>query len=145
MGFLKRLLHGRSADWTPEVEDPVLGTLKLAQGEDWWDATVAIDGQALVFHIGGSGVPDPALVSRAHEIYRDFPAFQRRVMALLAQEAARDAAWAAEIGALRIESIMLGAAKRPEDGMVYFTGPDEDRLWRCDLVAGEPKFLGFDR
>jgi hypothetical protein len=33
---------------------------------------------------------------------------------------------------------------RPNDGMIFFDGPDECRCWRCDLIGRVPVGLGFD-
>ena len=49
-----------------------------------------------------------------------------------------------EISRLEIEDVSLWRASTPASGMIYFKGPDQFRLWRCDYVEGKPRGLGFD-
>jgi len=52
--------------------------------------------------------------------------------------------FADEIRQLTIEDVCLFSPDRPEDGMIYFNGSDEFRVWRCDYVALKRRRLGFD-
>jgi hypothetical protein len=52
--------------------------------------------------------------------------------------------WSKEMAELTIEDVCLFWPDRPNDGMIYFHGPDETRVWRCDYVNREPRDLGFD-
>jgi hypothetical protein len=50
-----------------------------------------------------------------------------------------------EIRQLVIDTVHLPWSDRPDDGMIYFTGPaDELRSWRCDYVNRKPTALGCD-
>jgi hypothetical protein len=126
-----------------EFHDPVLGTLRLAE-ENWWEASVAIDGRTLGFKIGGKIEPDSALIAHARDIVRSFPEFEKMVAEFLTSEAKGMPSAADEIGQLVIEDVMLCWPKRPDDGMIYFKGPEQYRLWRCDYVGRKPRGLGFD-
>ena len=52
--------------------------------------------------------------------------------------------YADEIRQLAIQDVCLFWPDRPDDGMIYFKGPDEFKVWRCDYVARKPQGLGFD-
>ena len=82
-------------------------------------------------------------------LFREWPGFSRKVADFLEREAremegARQPRPAEEIRQLTLESICLFWPDRPDDGMLYFDGPDEYRVWRCDYVDREPRALGFD-
>jgi hypothetical protein len=97
--------------------------------------------------IAGDGVPHSMRVARAHEIVRSFAEFERTITHFLEDEA-RDVKhlrrFSDEIRQLEIEDICLLRPGKPDDGMIYFKGPDGYRVWRCDYVDRRPKGLGFD-
>lgn len=103
-----------------------------------------IETQEIGFTIGGDTEPSPVLIAHAQEIVRSFPEFRQRVGAFLAAEALRLPVFAEEIRELEIEEICLFWPIRPDDGMIYFRGPDEFRVWRCDYIGRSPVGLGFD-
>jgi len=119
--------------------DSVLGPLRY-DGEESWTATVVVDAKELKFKIGGDTHPDPALVAQAHLLVRSTRELRTQVRNLLDEMAEREPQHADEIRELEIEEVLLfdGA------GMIYFTGGDPHRVWRCDLVDGRPVGLGFD-
>ena len=43
-----------------------------------------------------------------------------------------------------LEGVCLFWPDRPDDGMIYFQGPDESRVWRCDYVSRKPRGPNFD-
>ena len=143
-GFLQRLLAPSRADRVPLVHDPVLGDLRLSAEGDWWEAVVHLGGSSLRFQLGGDREPAAELIAHAREIAGDFAAFSRRVDDFLAAAAQDLPAAAGEIEQLTLESVCLFWPNRPRDGMLYFHGPDEFRLWRCDYVQGQPRDLGCD-
>jgi hypothetical protein len=130
---------------TVQVKDDVLGLLAYGEdGENWWTATVDVCGRQVRFDIGGEGTPDLRLLEHAREIVRSYADFRSRVRAFLARDAARWSEFAEEIRGLEIEGVMLTWPDRPRNGMIFFSGGDDCRLWRCDYVDGEPVDLGFD-
>jgi hypothetical protein len=144
MGWLSRLKEWATRDPVERVDDEQLGQLVL--NERGWEARVTFDGRPIGFEIGGRYEPDPVLVARAREIHASFDRFTARVAAFLETEAARDewAPFADEIRALAIRDICLFWHTRPDDGMIFFDGPDECLCWRCDLIGQSPTGLGFD-
>jgi hypothetical protein len=126
-----------------EFHDAVLGPLRLTDG-GWWEANVEINGKTLGFGIGGSMQPDSVLIVHARDIVHSFDQFDRMVAEFLASEANRLSGAAHEIRQLVMEDVILYWPKRPNDGMIYFRGPDPYRGWRCDYIAGKPQALGFD-
>jgi hypothetical protein len=148
MGWLSRLKEWATRDPVGQVDDEQLGPLVLNDGgaEGCWVARPTAQGRPVCFQIGGRYEPDPALIARARDLLGSFDRFAADVAAFLAAEAAR-APWspfAAEIRALVIRDICLFWPQRPDDGMIFFDGPDECRCWRCDLIGGVPGGLGFD-
>ena len=147
LSFIKKLFADPTADWPRAVTDPVLGELRLSEDADWWESSVTVEVKTVGFKIGGEGKPDARLVSHAHDIVRSFASFEKMIADFLAAEA-RDVKslryFSDEIRQLVIEDVCLFWPKRPNDGMVYFKGPDEFRLWRCDYVGRKPTGLGFD-
>ncbi len=126
-----------------EFQDAVLGTLRLAE-ENWWETTVAVADRSVGFKIGGESKPDSALIEHARDIVRGFAEFNKTVCEFLAMETRRIPGAADEIRQLVIQDVMLFWPKRPDDGMIYFKGPDKYRVWRCDYVGRKPRNLGFD-
>ena len=131
---------------SPKGEDSfdlVLGSL-IYSDESWWEATVAIGERKIGFKIGGEAKPALGIISHANDIVANFTTFFRVIREFLLFDAKRLPAAAEEIIQLQIEDICLFWPLRPDDGMIYFTGPTEDRFWRCDYIQRKPKRLGFD-
>jgi hypothetical protein len=127
--------------------DSVLGRLRWSDDDQMWEAIVSVGDSKVGFFIAGDSVPSSALISHAHDIVRTLPDFKRIVTSFLADEATREkhlSHYADEIHQLAIEHVCLMWPDRPDDGMIYFHGPDQYRVWRCDYVARTPKGLGFD-
>lgn len=143
-GILKKLFADRRADWKRSVSDSLLGDLVLSNDGDWWESTISIDGSSVQFQLGGDCEPSPPLISHAHDIVREFSDFSHIVSEFLAAEAANQPRAADEIRQLTLESVCLFWPNRPNDGMLYFHGPDEYRVWRCDYINRKPQGLGFD-
>jgi hypothetical protein len=147
LATLKKLLGTSVAKSSCPVSDPILGELRLSEGGNWWEGSTTVSGESVGFKIGGGVAPDAALLTHAHEIVGTFPGFQRMIREFLAEEARRVKhlkQLAHEIEQLGIEDVCLFWPKRPNDGMIYFKGPDRYRVWRCDYVGRKPKGLGFD-
>jgi hypothetical protein len=120
------------------VDDEQLGP--LLRNDGCWEARVTAQGRPVCFQVGGRYEPDPALIARARDILGSFDRFAAEVAAYLASEAVRGewSALAAEIRALAIRDICLFWPGRPDDGMIFFDGPDPCRCWRCDLIGRVP-------
>jgi hypothetical protein len=147
LSFIKRIFSDRTADWPRSVTDSVLGELRLSDDAEWWEGRITIGSRTVGFQIGGEGKPDTRLIAHAHDIVRSLPEFEHSVLTFLADEARTAkhlARFAEEIRQLTLESVCLFWPDRPDDGMIYFKGPDEFRVWRCDYVARKPQGLGFD-
>lgn len=148
MGWLSQIKEWATRNAIGQMDDAQLGPLVLNDGgvDGCWVARVSVQGHPVRFQIGGRYEPDRILIGRAHEILNSFDHFAAEVAAFLAAEAACDkwAPFASEISSLSIEDICLFWPRRPDDGMIFFTGPDECRCWRCDLIGRIPASLGFD-
>ena len=147
LSFIKKIFRDQTLDWPISVSDPVIGELKLSDDADWWEAKITAGEKMIGFKIGGNGKPDPRLIAHAHDIIRSLSEFERLVAAFLADEARTNKSlvrFAEEIAQLTIEDIYLFWPKRPDDGMICFTGPDKFRVWRCDYVGRKLQGLGFD-
>jgi hypothetical protein len=123
---------------------PDLGVLKLNEEIDCWEVTVQVHGDEFEFGIGGDETPDETLIQHAIDILQDYPAFKQTVLKFLGDELKKFKGYEEEIRSLTLEQVCLCWPDRPEGGMIYFDGPDEFRVWRCDYVNRKPKDLGFD-
>ena len=142
--ILRRLFGVTRQSRVRSFNDPVLGELSLSADEDWWESVVTLSGHAIQFQVGGASEPAPQLLAHAHDICRELPAFVSTVAVFLEAQAAAQPRTAAEIRQLTLESVFLPWPDRPNDGMLYFHGPDEFRVWRCDYINRQPVHLGFD-
>ncbi|HTB84433.1 MAG TPA: hypothetical protein VK742_12325 [Candidatus Sulfotelmatobacter sp.] len=142
-GSLKKSDREQHEQKVCEATDVVLGKLKLSE-EGWWEARVAIGGKSVGFKIGGSKEPDANLIAHARDIVGTFAAFEKMVAEFLLLESKRLAPLTHEIQKLTINDVMLAWPKRPNDGMIFFSGIDEYRIWRCDYSNRKPQGLGFD-
>src|SRR6185369_8100589 len=143
--FIKKLFGGKKVE---EVQDPVLGKLRFSDDGDWWQAKVKIGNKEIGFNIGGNTVPDAALIAHAHEILNSYDHFEWMVSDFLVNEASNVKHLKGcldEISKLVIEDVNLFWPTRPNDGMIFFKGPDEYKVWRCDYINRKPVGLGFDR
>ena len=147
LSFIKKIFRDPTANWPRSVTDSVLGELRLSDDATWWEGSTTVRNRTVGFKIGGESKPDTKLIAHAHDIVRSLPKFEQSVSAFLADEARTVkhlTRFADEIRLLTIEDVCLFWPERPEDGMIYFKGPDEFRVWRCDYVARKPRGLGFD-
>jgi hypothetical protein len=115
------------------VHDPVLGTLSFDPEQCAWRTSVEVQSGRIGFVVGGTTEPDARLLAHAADIARSGDAFLQSMREYLSAEAERDERWRHQVRA------------RPDDGMLYFSGPDrQERVWRCDYVKRKPQQLGFD-
>jgi hypothetical protein len=150
---IKRLLSWDDRPIEAEVEHPVLGRLRYSRdSEDWESDNAALPFQFSIAGNRGSAfqriAPDARLMAHAERVAQDAPEFARMVRQFLEHEVERQgrlSGLAEEVASLEIAKLCLMWPERPDDGMIQFTGPnDELRLWRCDYVGRTPKWLGFD-
>jgi hypothetical protein len=124
--------------------DPALGELKAA--EAGWTASVAKGNDSFRFTIGGIRVPDASLLAHAHDILREYDSFKKSISDFIQAESIdypEDVK--SELAKLQIDDISLCWPERPNDGMIFFRGTDQDiGAWRCDYVARKPTNLGCD-
>lgn len=130
----KWLLDDPAAHWKSVVADPLLGEMRLDEEDTWWMATARLSDRTIQFCIGGEVEPDAALLAHAHNIIREFPAFERRLAEHLAAESRKLKEHEAEIQQLRIASIHLWWPRRPDDGEIELRGPDRTRIWSCGYL-----------
>jgi hypothetical protein len=128
--------------------DPQLGTLTRHVKGEYWQASLTSRDRSVDVIIDGEDEPNPALLARAREIVTKFDVLEARLDEYLASEAkaaaVEDPEFAAEIGALRVSTILLRSNDGPNRVMIDFEGPDEMRYWYCDYVDGELSGLTFD-
>jgi len=139
-----QLFTDKPGDRATEIEDPLLGKLILSEDEDWWEGSVKIGEKKVCFLLGGDLEPGRELIAHAHDIVQIFDRFESMIADFLLDEALRWKSFSDEIRRLVVEDICLVWPDRPDDGMIYFKGPDEYRVWRCDYVNRRPTKLGFD-
>jgi len=103
------------------------------------------DRRPFAIEITGSSSPNSTLLAHARDVHCDAGAFSRSVSQFLRDQKQHfPSAAADEIESLRIDVVGLWWPKRPNDGMIFFAGGKEGRVWRCDYIDRSPKGLGFD-
>lgn len=146
--MLRKLWQALVATPRPEVveiQHARLGVLRFSPEDECWVAGVEAEGRTIRFLVDGEGAPDPQALAHAECILESFGTFRQRLGEFMQEQAARSPKLAAqEILQLELESIVLFSQRGSGGGMVYFTGPDEFRVWRCDYRGGEFRDLGFD-
>jgi hypothetical protein len=126
------------------ISHPCLGSVRFDEGEDSWVAQLAVEGHSVRFVIGGDREPDTQLLAKAESIVGSLDRFLADVGHFLEREAASRPRDSREIAQLRVADICLFWPDRPNDGMIFFSGPDAARVWRCDYLDGTLSSLGFD-
>jgi hypothetical protein len=126
------------------VGHAVLGELVFDHERESWISRIDTSSGPIVFEIGGERMPDEGLMRHAVDLAEHPAQFMAMVTAFLEVEAKRHKRVSDEIRQLKLESVCLWWPKRPDDGMLYFAGPNEHRVWRCDYVKRTPRDLGFD-
>lgn len=128
------------------TRDSPIGLVARDPDDALWKATITYGSAPLTISISGAAVPDANSMAHAHALVSNLPEFIGRVQAFLsrASEHAQWREYASEINAISVEEVSFCWPDRPGDGMIYFSSRVSPRLWRCDLIAGEPRSLGFD-
>jgi len=123
-------------------QDEVLGAMPWDEDESGWIARPASGAFQIV--VAGTQRPHSSLLAAARALSAHPGNLQAQVSSLLRAFADRVPEAATEVLALQIEAVRLTNPDRPGDGMIYFSGADPNRVWRCDFVEGVPTGLGFD-
>ena len=142
-GLIAKIFGARKEEHFPDFEDAVLGKMCFSRGGQW-EARVIIADKQIGFVIAGHSRPNSALLSHARDIVEKFADFEREISEFLAREQNELRMIADEISLLKIDEVRLCWPERPDDGMIYFRGPEETRVWRCDYIGRKPQGLGFD-
>jgi hypothetical protein len=144
-GWQKRGRSTRPDDVRSALHDDVLGSVVWDEEDEAWVANVAHSATEFRILIAGEQHPNPLLLAHARDIFTSPETLVADVQPLLKAAAEKLPEAAHEILGLQIESVALMWPDRPDDGMIYFDGPDtEERIWRCDYVGRRPRDLGFD-
>lgn len=153
--LLKRIFRKDRRAVCEVVDHPVLGRLVYSVESGDWESQVGHRGIQFKFSIAADRrdgaehiLPAGALVSHAESIALEPGEFEARIRRFLTSEVraqARLKGLQEEVSRLEIDVVCLMWPERPNDGMIQFRGPvDDRRLWRCDYVQREAKWLGFD-
>ena len=126
------------------VDDAVLG--ELVYNENSWQCRVDSRAGRIVISIGGRYEPDQRILETGRETFQQIDRFIDRASDYLASETQRKCwqPFVGEIKSLRITDINYWWPHQPEAGMIYFAGPDECRLWHCDVDGANFSGLAFD-
>jgi hypothetical protein len=143
MGILSKLFGSRPP--REPFDDPVLGALQPTEDGDCWEVKYRSGAEAIGFLIAGGDKPSEMLIAHTRDVIQDISLFKANVREFLEAEKENFPIEAHEdIDALTTEQLCLFWPDRPDDGMIYFEGSDEERIWRCDYIERQPKALGFD-
>ncbi len=124
--------------------DPMLGELVI--NESCWQCSIDTTGGHITLSIGGRNDPDEKLLETARETLQQIDNFVDRVSDYLSCESQEDTwrQFADEINSLTIADVNYWWPRKPETGMVFFRGPDECKLWHCDINGQQFSGLAFD-
>ena len=148
MGLFDRLKALVAASPTPiaSLSHPILGQLVYDEEVEAWRVAAVTPAGSLPLLLYGDSEPGGAVLEKAVQLVRSSGVFLAELEAFLEAEAKLQTVVAVEIRQLQLEDVSLFPAKGsgPVTGMVYFRGPDADRVWRCDLDNDRLHHLGFD-
>ena len=133
----------RSASPRDPLSDEVLGLIRFNLEQKIWEARVA-SARSWRICLGGGAAPDESLIAHAREIAANHEQFSELISSFLRTEAANFPGAEKEITSLQLESLCLFWPARPNDGMLFFEGGEEGRVWRCDYINRKPNGLSFD-
>lgn len=101
--------------------------------------------EGIKFSFNNDENPDPALLHKAKEITQDFDIFQENVQAFLNTEAQKyEKKASGEIQNLIISVIMIAWPDKPNNAMIFFSGPNKDHVWHCDYDFKTFSSLTYD-
>lgn len=122
----------------------MLGELILHDSS--WECCVESKAGPVTLSIGGRYEPDEQLLKAARETARSIDEFVDRVDEYLASESQQEnwQQFADEVQQLAIAEVSYSWPRNPEAGMIFFQGPDDCRLWHCDIEGPRLSGLVFD-
>lgn len=126
------------------LEDPVLGELVLYDSS--WECRVETRTGPFTLSVGGRYEPDERLLETARETVLSVDNFVDRVAEYLASES-RQENWqpfADEMKQLTVSEVSYSWPRNPDAGMIFFQGPDDCKLWHCDVEGARFSGLVFD-
>ncbi|MCA9027275.1 MAG: hypothetical protein KDA86_18850 [Planctomycetaceae bacterium] len=145
---MQNLFH-RIHEWATRkpvgrFDDPVLGELVL--NESSWQCSVDTRVGLIIMSVGGHNQPDERILDTARETVRHIDKFINRVADYLAWESKKEVwrPFADEINSLVIADVNYWWPRDPGAGMIFFKGPDECKLWHCDIDGSRFCGLTFD-
>ena len=145
--WLSRLHEWATRDRVGQFHDPVLGELLLDETD--WGTTIESPTGPITIWVGGRYEPDERVLETARETVENRDEFLAGVRAFLHAESEKFNTpklrpLMDEVRALKVHDVNYWWPKHPRSGMIFFDGPDECRLWHCDIQDGELSSLVFD-
>ncbi len=120
------------------VFDDFLDKLEFINADGTWQTLVkSRDGEIRVEILGDRLKPNDVLLNSARHIFKDINGFIESIALFLKREAESKTGAADEILQLKIESLVLSWPDKPDYGLIHFSGPHAERLWRCDFINGQ--------
>jgi hypothetical protein len=153
---LVRFFKGEQRPVVSSIPNELLGMLVFSEDDECWVTSESASSLPFRFFIAGNWderlteiAPDHHLIEHAESIAREPTKFLEDVADFVRTELKsqrRLKGLAEEVAQLKVSAVNLSWAERPNDGMIQFTGPNDNlRLWRCDYLNRKPVGpLGFD-
>ena len=129
-----------------EFSIPDLGNARYEEeiGDAW---KISYEGSFSI-SVSGFQEPDPELLNEARRIHSQRTSYVAKVHEYLREQSLRDSdlvPFREEIRSLRVESVNIWRTENDQpSGMIYFSGGDKGRVWRCDFSGDTFSCLGFD-
>jgi hypothetical protein len=145
--LLKSLFGAKPVPILTATRQTEIGTLSWSTEAEAWVSDPTYMNTGFVFGIEGRVDPDAALLRHAADVLNSKDEFMSRVKTFLTEELETKTYLTPlreEIESLDIERVCLFWSNMPNDGMIFFKSPQDERLWRCDYILRLPKGLGFD-
>lgn len=142
--WIQKLFGPKEQSVRLPIHDEILGDVTYNPKLKHWEVRIQSSVKIIDLVMAGDQAPDPKLIAHARDISKSISGFEKMLLDFLGIEAANSTDEGDEIRALELEEIALHWPDRPEDGMIYFKGPDEIKMWRCDYVDRKPRNLGWD-
>lgn len=138
-------LFGRSSEPRESFDDPALGHLHYDASENGWRVTTPSSFAFMVLAQRSEVRPHPQSVRAVQLHLSQLDSLPQRIKQLLDHEALLHPELTGELATLDVCEIMVGLEGRPDVGMIWFDGGDEETVWRCAIEAdGTLRHLGFD-
>ena len=138
--ILKRIWKG--PEYQKTYHSKILGEMIFNRDNFCWESKKKINDDEVNFIVGGTKKPDDKLIKALEEIAKSFNEFQYIINEFLKEQTQNAGE---EILKLKISDIMYSRPDKPNNGMVFFRGTTNYKIWHCDLVKGKPKYLNYDK